>query len=749
MRKIKKFLLINFFFLFCFSTISYSEILKKFNVQGNDRLSDQTIAIFGDINIDQNYDADDVNLIIKKLYETNFFSDIKIDFTSGILNITVVENPIINLIIFKGVKAEKYKKQIIELLELREKTPFVKNSVKKDIAQIRRVYRHLGHYFVKVEAEVQQLEKNRVNLVYSLDIGEKAKIAKIFFLGDKKVRDKRLRAIVTSEEHKFWKFLSKNVFLNEGRVELDKRLLKNYYKNRGYYEVQISSSNVEYIEGKGFILTFSINAGKRFRFGKIFANVSESLKKAEFFALDTEFKKIIGEYYSQKRLGQILERIDELAERKELQFVNHSVKETLDGDKVIVQIDIIEGRKTFIERINVVGNNVTNEAVIRGELIVDEGDPFSELLVNKSINKIKARNLFGSVKYKILPGSKPNNSIIEIEVEEKPTGEIAAGAGVGTEGTSFNFYVTENNWLGRGVRVKASADITEESIRGAIDVTNPNYNYSGNAVSASFSSIETDRLATSGYKSTKTSFSLGTSFEQYRNIFISPKIGASYENIRTDSSASAALQRMDGQFTNIDLGYGITNDKRNQPFQPSDGSIIRFTQSIPLYSDTPSLSNEAEYATYHMFTEDVIGAFKLYGKTVNSLDADEDVRVSNRVFLPSKRLRGFKRGKVGPKDGDDHIGGNYASSINFEAALPNFLPEESKTDVMIFLDAANLWGVDYDSTIASSDTWRSSFGASANMYTPVGPLTMTLSQPISKTGSDVTETFTFRIGTSF
>ena len=191
---------------------------------------------------------------------------------------------------------------------MREKTSYLENYIKSDINLIKTFYRQLGFYFVKIDLDVEKLERNRVNLIYLIDKGKKAKIAKIYFLGDKKIRDKRLRDVITSGEARFWKFISKNVYLNKGRVELDKRLLKNYYRNKGYYEVDIASSNVEYAEGEGFILTFSINAGKRFKFKKIFVDVSEALDQSAFMSLEKDFNKIIGDYYSQKKLTSLLEK---------------------------------------------------------------------------------------------------------------------------------------------------------------------------------------------------------------------------------------------------------------------------------------------------------------------------------------------------------------------------------------------------------------------------------------------------------
>ena len=270
MAKLKKIFIASFIFLFLFSFNSYSEIVKKIELKGNQRISLETIVIFADIIIDKDYQSSDINLLIKKLYETTFFSDIGVELKNNVLTITVKENPLINTIVFKNEKAKKYIDTMKEFLTLREKTSFMQNYVKEDVNKIKEFYRQLGFYFAKIVVEIEKLSKNRVNLVYLIDKGEKAKISKIYFLGDKKIRDKTLRDVITSQEARFWKFISRNVYLNRNRIELDKRLLKNYYKNKGYYEVNISTSNVEYSESEGFVLTYSIDAGKRYRFSNLF-----------------------------------------------------------------------------------------------------------------------------------------------------------------------------------------------------------------------------------------------------------------------------------------------------------------------------------------------------------------------------------------------------------------------------------------------------------------------------------------------
>ena len=698
------------------------------------------------MSVGKNYEISDINSLIKKLYDTTFFSNISVVVKNNILSVTVKENPIINSITFEGEKAKKYKEKIRELLSLRENSSFVENNIKSDINLIKDFYRSIGFYFVKIDVEIAKLEKNRINISYLIDKGEKAKIAKIYFLGDKKIREKKLRDIITSQESGWWKFISRSVYLSKGRIELDKRLLKNYYRNKGYYEVNIKSTNIEYAEGEGFVLTYNINAGNRYKFKKVFANVSETLDKNSFLSLENEFDKLVGKYYSQRKLKSVLDKIDKLSEQKELQFINHSILETLDGNSVEVKINIFEGEKVIIERINIVGNSVTNDSVIRSALIVDEGDPFSTLLVNKSINEIKARNIFGKVEHEVFPGSSDDLKVLEISVEEKATGELMAGAGIGTDGTSFQFSITENNWLGRGVQLQSAINVSEHKISGNILLNNPNYNYSGNAVKTALNISSTDRSNTSGFQSSRTGFELGTGFEQYENVFISPEISIALEDIEVDEDATAAVKKMEGNFFNADLAYAISLDKRNQRFKPTQGYKTTFRQSLPLIQDSSSILNGIDVSAYHGFSEDLIGSLKIFARTINGIDSD--VRLTNRLFIPRNRLRGFNTYKVGPKDGDDYIGGNYITTVNAEAQLPNLLPESYRTDFSLFLDTANVWGVDY-TTVDETDKIRSSIGVSANVYTTIGPLTFTFAESISKSSNDETETFNFRIGTSF
>ena len=283
-------------------------------------------------------------------------------------------------------------------------------------------------------------------------------------------------------------------------------------------------------------------------------------------------------------------------------------------------------------------------------MLVDEGDPYSALLVNKSINKLKARGIFGKIEKKIREGSSPELKVLEVTVEEKPTGEMMAGAGVGTDGTSFMFSVSENNWLGRGVMFKSSLNLTTETISGGVSIQNPNYNFTGNSVFSSLFISTADRTESSGFKSAKSSFNLGTEFEIYEGVYFSPSFGVAYEDIEVQSSASASMQKMEGTFTNADFDYGIVVDKRNQTFKPTDGYRARFVQSLPLIQDSSSILNGLDLSVYRAISDDVIGSVKFYGRAIHGVD--EDVRLTDRLKMPANKLRGFDTRKIGPKDGE-------------------------------------------------------------------------------------------------
>ncbi len=741
----KKILIIIFLFLSA-NNLS-ADIVKKIVISGNERISDETVKVYGDISINQKIDNAKINEIIKNLYSTNFFEDINISVSNQTLFIKLLEYPVINEIVIVGETANKYKDAIKKNIKSKKNGPFVKALIVDDEIIIKKLYSSLGFNFLEVKSKVETFPKKRVNIYFEIEKGEKTKISKINFKGDRKIRDRRLRDIITSQETKFWKILTKNTNLNQSNIALDKRLLTNYYKSIGYYDVKVLSEIVELKEDFKAEITFNINAGTRYKISKISTKVDPVLDKKLFLPLNKIYQKVIGSYYSPFTVKKLLDELDLIITNEDLQFIEHNVNEIINDNTIELIINVLEGQKVIVEKIEILGNSVTNETVVRSGLLLDEGDPYSKVKVDKSISEIKSKRIFGSVKETTTDGSMPNSKKIQIVVEEMPTGEISAGAGIGTDGGSFAFNVKENNWLGKGVTLSAAAEVSAESVRGSLSYTDPDYNFTGKELSYYLKNIQNDK-SDSGYENRVFGAGASLSYERFKDIYFSPGVSLTYDDLTTDNTASQLLKNQAGSSTDLRLDYAFTSDKRDRRFMPTGGYLTSFFQEVPLYSDQPHIRNSFTTNHYKEFSEDLIGALKFGASAVNGL-GDEDVRVSQRLDLSSKKLRGFEQGKVGPKDGDDFIGGNYTTSVNLEANFPNFFPEKSNAEIGLFLDAGNVWGVDYSDTIDDSNKLRSTVGLNTSWLSPAGPLSFIFSKNITKASTDVDQTFNFRLGTTF
>ena len=742
----RKLLILSTVFTLIFSALN-SEIVKDIKINGNKRVSTETIKLYGEIDINKDYTDKDIDKVLKNLYETDFFEDVKIEIVDNVLKVDLKEYPIVNQLIVVGEKSNRYREQIKKTIRLKEKRSFVKSYLAKDIERIKQLYSSIGYNSIKVETKIKEIDTSNFDLLFVIDRGEQTKISSIKFIGNDSVRSSRLIDIIASEVDKFWKIISRNTNFSENLIRLDVRLLTNYYRSLGFYDVKVKSNFAQINQSGNADLIYSIDEGNRYIINKISINVDKVFDKKLFFPLNKLYEKHVGDYYSPFKVKKLLEELDELIDDNNLQFVEHNVQEVIEGDSINIIFNVFEGEKKLVERINITGNSITNEDVIRGELILDEGDPFTKLNLEKSVAEIKERNIFKDVKYNVVDGSENNLKIININVEEKPTGEISAGAGIGTDGGTFAITVKENNWLGEGKAVTFDLQVDTESLAGTLSYNDPNYDFLGNSLNYSISS-ETNDKPDQGYENTIISAGIGTSFEQYKDVLASLSLFASRDDLKTDSTASDSLKKQKGTFDELLGEYGFTFDKRNRAFMPTSGSIVRFGQSFPVFADKRSLSNYFSVSGYKTLTEDVVGASKFLISNISGL-GDDDVRLSKRKFLSSRRLRGFERGKVGPVDGNDHIGGNYSAALNFEANLPNLLPEDTNTDINLFLDFGNVWGVDYDSSLDDSNKIRSSTGVQAQWNSPIGPMSFTFSKNISKADTDKTQSFNFNIGTTF
>ena len=750
-KTVLKNIVITFFFLFVILVNnSIAEKITDFEIKGNKRVNIETIKIFSEVSLGEDLDSNDLNDILKRLYKTNFFKNINIKINNSILFIEVEENPIIQNLIVKGVKNKDTLKEIKKIISLKEKNPYLDDQIESEVRKIKNFIQEGGYYFSDIELLKKENDNNTIDLIFNIDLGDKAFINQITFTGDKKFKRRKLLNVITSEENKFWKFVSSKRLLNKQRLELDKRLLSNFYKNKGYFEVQILDETVQYDDKQNFNIIFNIESGKKFYFSNFELVLPEDFDRKYFTDIEKKLKKFSGERYSLKIVEKMLNTIEKIASFEQYEFVNARIDETIvDNDKIDVKITILDDKDNFfVKTINIFGNNITIEDVIRNELIIDEGDPLNKVLFNKSINNIKGMNIFKNVSSEIQDTDNPKEKSINIKVEEKPTGQISVGAGVGTSGTSTSFGVQENNFLGKAIKLNSNLTINEESIKGLFSYTKPNYNNSDKDLTLSVQADETDRLSDFGYKSNDTGFSIGTNFEYLEDLYFSPNVSINYENLTTSSAASNLLKKQEGSYFDTDVSYSFFYDQRDQVYQPTDGYSTSFFQKLPINIDeNQTIINGLEYNTYYEYIDNQIFSLSLFAKAANSFGED-DVRISDRLFLPSSKLRGFEAGKVGPIDGEDFVGGNYLSSLNAQANIPIFESLET-FDFNIFYDAANVWGVDYNSSINESSKIRSSTGLGVDWFTPIGPMSFSFTQPITKKDTDKTETFRFNLGTTF
>jgi len=324
------------------------------------------------------------------------------------------------------------------------------------------------------------------------------------------------------------------------------------------------------------------------------------------------------------------------------------------------------------------------------------------------------------------------------------------GAGYGTSGSTIGAGITEKNFLGKGINLNTNFEITEDSLKGKFVYSKPNFNYTDNTLFTSVLATTTDNLDDFGYKVSETGFTLGTRFEQYENLFFNPEISLILEDLETNASASAALKKQEGSYNDFYFNYGLSYDLRDSAYRPTSGHRTYFYQTLPIVSDNNEISNTFTATKYKTLNETsgIVGKASFYVSSVHSI-SDDDVRISKRVQVPYSRLRGFEKGKVGPVDNNDFIGGNYVSALNLSTNLPGLFPTVENMDFSYFIDVANVWGVDYSDTINDSNGIRSSTGISLDLLTVVGPLSFSWTAPITKENTDRTETFRFNLGTTF
>ena len=735
-------------FFIIFTNISFAEI-KKINIVGNARVSSSTIESLVDKKI-SNIDSIYINNLTKKIYDTDFFSDVKISFNQDILTINVAENPIVNFFYINGVKDSDLD-QVNKTITLKENSIFSSSKLKKDIEATREFLNASGYYQASITPEVIKIDNNQINLIINIDKKEISKIKNIYFIGNKYFSNSQLMDVITSTEDGWWKIFSTSA-LSEQRIEYDKQLLKDFYRSKSFYDAQIESAFASIDKNNKFTLTYSINSGKKYKFGDYDLKVSGLVLKDEDIneIKNISNKLLKNEFYSPLTIDKINKQITVFLENKKFNNFEINIQDLkVTDDKINIIVQLNEGQKSLVNKINVKGNTITEEKVIRDNLIISEGDQLNSTKLKKSIDNVKSKQLFSKVDYKIEDSDKKNFKDLNLFVKEQPTGNISAGVGYGTNGGLFEASINERNFLGQGINLNFTGRLSSDVIRGEFSFVDPNYKNSNKELAASLFS-EVDDYQNSGYENKRAGTRIATKYEIYEDIFFRPNLGVQFDKLEVTGNASSLLRSRQGDFITTSLGYNFLYDQRDSKFSPTSGSIIYFDQNIAtFFSDIPTIQTGVG-ATYYkeLFSEKFIGSAKARLANVTAFN-DKDVKLSDRIFASASDLRGFEQRGVGPVDSGDHIGGNNLATLSLKSTFPNPIPENLRATTFLFLDMGNVWGADYSSSISDSSKLRTSTGIALDLMSPIGPLSFTYSIPLSKASTDKEQNFLFNIGSSF
>jgi len=738
-----------FFFLIFFLNSSVFAEIKQVKILGNKRVSPSTIESLIDkktLNIDSIY----INNLTRKIYNTDFFSDIKISFEQDILTVTVVENPIVNFFYINGLSGNDLDK-VNKIVTLKENTIFSSSKLKKDIEEVKQYFKLEGYYSAIIDPEVIKLENNDVNLILNFDLKNKSRISNIYFIGDKYFSQSQLADVISSSEYSWWKLFSSGT-LSEERIEYDKKLLKDFYKLRGFYDIQIESVYAKVLNNEEFTLTYSVNSGKRFKFGnvdiKTFSQVYNNEDILEIKKISEKLTK--DEYYSSSILSKLNKTIVSYLDSKKYYNFDINIEEVKNPGEVIdVIVQLIQEKKIPINKINISGNTITNEKFIRDNMVLSEGDNLSNAKIRKSVDIIKSKQIFSKVEYKVDESDNKNGKELNLFVKEQPTGSISAGIGYGSNGAMFEGSLNEKNFLGNGVNLNFTGRLSSEKITGDLTYVDPNFNNSEKEMAYSLFS-EKDDYSNSGYSSKKVGSKISTKYGIYEDIAFRPSIAIQFDKLETDSSASNLLRSRSGNYTTTSLGYAFYGDFRDSKFNPSSGYTFYFDQNLAtLISDIPTIQTSVGSIFYkELINDKFIGSAKIKLSNVTALD-NKDAKLSDRLYAGNLDLRGFESRGVGPVDNGDHIGGNNLAILTIKSTFPNPIPESLKANTFIFYDAGNVWGVDYSDIISSNSKLRSTIGVAMDFVSPIGPLSFAYSIPISKSSTDKEQRFLFNIGSSF
>lgn len=753
---------------------AYAQSVSTIVVEGNQRVETDTVLSYMQISPGEAFDASKIDQSIKALFQTGLFADVQMSRRGNQLVVRVEENPMINRVNFEG-NSEVKDTDLAKEVELRERTMFTRARVLRDVNRIIALYRRSGYYSVKVSPKIIRQPQNRVDLVFEINEGGETKVEVIDFVGNEAFDDSDLRGVIGTQRHRWWKFFARNDTYDQDRIEYDKELLRRYYLKNGFADIRVISSDaVLSPDGDHFEITFTVEEGQRYKIADVAVNVGDAQLESD--GLIENVKTGVGDYYDASKVDKSVENLTLEASRQGFVFakVNPDIQRNEGQATLNVTYSIVEGPRTYIERIEIVGNFRTEDQVIRRELRLFEGDAFNRVLIDRARRRLTALDFFDKIEFREEQGSAADKVILVVDLQEKSTGSINFSIGYSTtEYVVGSVSLQERNLLGKGYQAKI--DTTLSFKRQNVDFSFTNPYFMGSPVSAGFDLFATriDNSDVSSYTSQQIGGALRAGFRLDEYSSLGFKYGIALREISgvDNSEASPAVIATEGQSLKSSVETTYTWDNLDSPVRPTNGFRGQLVAEIAGLGGDVYYGNMEAHGWYFIPLYEEAVVLKLEGNAGHMASFDgNDIPLQDRYFKGSDTFRGFLRSGVGPRqrgnDGSkDSIGGTTYAIGTVEVNFPLGLPDEWGIEGAVFSDFGTVFGAPENSEKAGTgnckfgatkncrvfDTaeFRASIGAGIIWQSPFGPLRFEAAYPLMKAEYDETEWFRFSIGTRF
>lgn len=729
-------------------------LIEAVRVEGTQRIEASTVLSYINIQAGDRFEPDALNRALKMLFATGLFADVALYQEGSDLVVVVVENPIVNEIRFEGNEKLKTDNLTSEI-RLRPRTVLTRTKVQADVERLQELYRLSGRFSASIDPKIIQLDQNRVNLVFEISEGPKTEISRILFLGNKRFDDGDLQRVIRSREGRWWRIWSGADKYDPDRMAFDRELLRKHYLEHGYADFLVESAIAELSpDRRHFYVTFTLSEGARYKVGKV--DLKSNIPELDVALLQKAVTVNPGAWYKASEVENTIDALtDELGN---LQYAFVDVVPTVERRRDDREIDLIftinEGRKVFIENINIGGNVRTLDEVIRREMTLVEGDPFNVAKLRRSEQNIRNLTFFEAAQIKATRGSTPDKTNIDIDVEEKSTGELSVGGGFSSvDGPLGEFRVRERNFLGKGQDLTLATTLSARRSQVDFSFTEPYFLRRNLSAGLDVFRVVRDYQDQSSYDSRRTGGGLRLGYPLGRDL----RHDLGYRIDQTviedvDPGASLFIQQQAGSWITSAVHHKLTYDTTNSRLEPSEGMILR------LENEVAGLGGDANYlrtrggGTYYFPIRDK-WVLSLLGEAgyIFSLKGD-DLRINERFYIGGTTLRGFEEAGIGPRDTvtRDALGGNQFARGSVEIEFPSGLPEDLGVRLRAFSDFGVLSEVDASGpNVFDSKAIRVSAGLGVSWRSPLGPVRLDFALPVVKEDEDKDEFFRFSFGTRF